>query len=84
MDKGYSHALAAALIGDDVFLDAINKAEPDSYGINCSVCETYYVGSFKTLPPEKSCCPNCQSTMGSFESPALGIGPAAGYNHKGK
>lgn len=81
-DKGCSGALAAAMMGDEFFMDAIDKADPDSYAINCSGCDTYYVGNVKILMPENACCPNCASTKGSFESPALGSGPNAGLRRK--
>lgn len=62
-----------ALRGDEAFFAAINAADPDMFGITCSVCETYHVGHFDDGP--LNCrCPNCGGGRGSFESPALGSG----------
>jgi hypothetical protein len=64
-----------ALRGDDVFFAAIEAADPDLFGITCSACDTYHVGHFDDGP--MNCrCPECGCNRGSFESPALGGGPA--------
>lgn len=80
-----SAGLAAALMGDDVFFDLIDRAgreRPNSFGVNCSCCDddgvdTYYVGDLEDGPPWEARCPVCGSTRGGMESPALGHGPAA-------
>ena len=80
MDKGCDGAMAAALMGDDVFMAAIDNADPDTFGCNCSNCETYYVGRWSgDGAPPKVACPNCKTSKASLESPALGSGPEAIY-----
>lgn len=72
-------ALSLALRGDDVLLAAIDAADPDTFGINCP-CGCYHVGRFSEQiadHPIDAACPQCGSTRGSFESPALGSGPAS-------
>jgi len=78
-DMGHDGALAAALRGDDFFFAAIDAADPDTFGINCP-CGCYHVGRFSEQDPQRpidAACPECGSTQGSFESPALGSGPAS-------
>ncbi len=80
-----SAGMAAALMGDDVFFDLIDRAgrdRPHSFGVNCSICEdeeeyTYYVGDFRDGPPHEARCPVCGGNRGSMESPALGSGDRA-------
>jgi len=69
-------ALLAAMAGDDAFFEAIQDADPDVYGISCE-CGLYYTGNFNFVDPSNACCPSCGSSVGSFESPALGGGPSA-------
>ena len=78
-DMGYDGAMGAALRGDDAFLQAIDAADRDTFGINCP-CGCYHVGRFSEQDPNApidAACPRCGSTRGSFESPALGRGPAS-------
>lgn len=82
--------LAAAMMGDDVFLDLIDRANqerPHSFGVDCSECAdtgqgeggygTYYVGDLRDGPPWEARCPCCGSRRGAMECPALSSGPAA-------
>jgi hypothetical protein len=61
--------MGAALRGDEEFLKAIDAADPDTFGISCSGCETYYVGKWSECQPTDVCCPVCNNTRGSMESP---------------
>lgn len=70
-------ALGYALRGDDAFFKAIEAADPDTFGVSCSDCGTYYVGKFSVIDPVDACCPECGGTRGAGESPALGSGPEA-------
>lgn len=72
-------ALGFALRGDDVLMAAIDAADPDTFGVQCP-CGCYHVGRFSEQSPDQpidAACPHCGSTRGSFESPALGSGPAS-------
>ena len=73
-DNGHSAALAAALRGDDAFFEAIDRADPGTYGLHCD-CGTFSVGRFDELDPADAACPNCGETKCGLESPALGSGP---------
>jgi len=75
-------ALGHALRGDDAFFKAIDAADPDTFGVSCSGCGTYYVGKFSVIDPADACCPECGGTRGAGESPALGSGPEAARSTK--
>lgn len=66
-------ALGLALMGDDVFFAAIEAADPDTYGIDCT-CGCYHVARI-SLGTDNARCPECGSSRGGCESPALGDGP---------
>lgn len=71
-----SNALGFALRGDDVFLRAIDNADPDTFGVSCQ-CGCFHIGKFSEMEPHEARCPDCGSDRGSFESPALGGGKAS-------
>lgn len=75
-DMGFNGGLAAALRGDDAFMEAIDAADPNSWGGHCR-CGCYFIGKLDAMNPYDAACPKCGSTRFSVESPALESGPAA-------
>lgn len=75
-EMGFNGGLAAALMGDEAFFEAIERAAPNTWGGFCE-CDCYFVGHFDEIDPKDAACPVCSSTHFGLESPALGSGQKA-------